>query len=313
MPRRQAKADHLSLSDRVDSAALTQRRAVPRQVRRFRLPIEQLRPVVRIAHKITGTLLIGSRFIPDFEIVLLTRGRSVCTAKGVAHALKPGDVLLIPPFVEHTFTESTPGTQHIAVHFDLSPDVPGTRIGARSRAYQVELSHGWSSTSSSVWSAGHEVIATLERVVEVFNRRTPSGDLECSCLVGAVLARLFGRTMTQEDSEATNAWRLRALLAHIESHLDQPLEAAELATVAGLSESRLRAVFKRQMGVSPKRYIRQRRVALAQRLLADPTLSLKEIARKSGFADEFHFSKSFRAIDGIPPSSYRQQALASRF
>ena len=163
-----------------------------------------------------------------------------------------------------------------------------------------------------MWSAGREIADNLHRIVEVFARRTPAGDLECSSLLGAVIARLMGR-QPSEDAAENPDWRLRVLLSHIESHLESPLDAGELAEVAGLSESRLRAVFKRQMGTSPKQYIRQRRVALAQRLLADPDLSLKEIARKTGFADEFHFSKSFRAIDGIPPSSYRQQALASRF
>ncbi len=48
-----------------------------------------------------------------------------------------------------------------------------------------------------------------------------------------------------------------------------------------------------------------RRIEQACVLLRDHTLPFKAIAERTGFADEFHFSKRFRQIVGQPPGRYR--------
>jgi transcriptional regulator GlxA family with amidase domain len=146
----------------------------------------------------------------------------------------------------------------------------------------------------------------LERVCERFARSDAAAVLEANCLTGAVVARLLDRPGV--DPLAGHRAKLAALLAHIDANLHTPLAADDLAAVAGLSPSRLRAVFQELMGTSPKQFVQERRVALARRLLADPSLAIKEVATKTGFADAFHFSKAFRKIDGLPPSVYRRQA-----
>ena len=57
-------------------------------------------------------------------------------------------------------------------------------------------------------------------------------------------------------------------------------------------------------------YLRRVRVQQARVLLEDVDLSIKEIARRVGFEDPFHFSKVFHRIDGLPPSLYREALLA---
>jgi AraC-like DNA-binding protein len=298
------------------TGASVQRPPTPRKrVKRYRLGIERIRPLIRIAHHLTAPLRIASRVIVDHEIVLITRGESVFVTNGVPIPLRAGMLVIIPPFVEHRF-ETRPGaiSEHAAIHFDLSPDIPGTSPASRSGAYRVELSHGQSIPTCHPITPGAAVRAALSRIVHAFADPTPIAELECSGLLTSVLARLIGDHAAASTSRADDPHRTRieTSIAFIDAHLHEPLEVERIAEYAGLSPSRFRAVFGRWMGIAPHQYITQRRIDQARQLLSGDERSIKQIARQCGFADEFHFSKAFRRIDGLPPSLYRLQARASR-
>jgi AraC family transcriptional regulator len=61
-------------------------------------------------------------------------------------------------------------------------------------------------------------------------------------------------------------------------------------------------LFKRTTGVSPHRFLVQRRIEQARALLAAQTLPIAEIARSVGFRTPSHFATIFRRISGITPS-----------
>lgn len=64
---------------------------------------------------------------------------------------------------------------------------------------------------------------------------------------------------------------------------------------------------KRELGKSPSRFIQDRVVLEAKKLLHLTYLSIKEIAAKLGFEDEFYFSRYFKKNVGISPSSFRER------
>lgn len=301
---------------RLTPGASVQRAALPRKrIKRYRLGIEKIRPVIRIAHHLSSPLRIASRVIVDYEIVLLTRGESVYITLDQTLVLRAGMLVIIPPFVEHRF-ETRPGalSEHAAIHFDLSPDIPGTTPDSRSGAYRVELSHGQSIPTCQAITPGESVRAALSRIVQNFANSSPIVELECSGMLTSVLCRLIQghATSAESRSDDPHRQRLEKTLAFVETHLAEALEIEQMAEYAGLSPSRFRAVFVRWMGMPPHQYLTQRRIDRARHLLSGDELSIKQIARQCGFADEFHFSKVFRRIDGLPPSLYRLQARASR-
>ena len=118
---------------------------------------EQVHPVVRIAHRLSGGLQIPRRIIFDYELVLLLRGRGEWTLNGEKRPLAAHDLLLIPPFVPHEFNvEGHP--EHVAVHFDFAPDVPpATRGLDQRRPYRVEFTHGLELAAQQRLYAGHRL------------------------------------------------------------------------------------------------------------------------------------------------------------
>lgn len=86
----------------------------------------------------------------------------------------------------------------------------------------------------------------------------------------------------------------------------------ELARRVNLSASRLRHLFKDEMGVSPAQYLKAQRLDKARGLLESTFLSLKEVMHKAGFTDRGHFMRDFKKAYGLPPLQYRKQHLVAK-
>lgn len=101
--------------------------------------------------------------------------------------------------------------------------------------------------------------------------------------------------------------RMRAVHAHIEERLAEPLSLGELAGVARLSRFHFLRCFRAETGLTPQAYVLQRRVERAMRLILEGRLSLAEVAIACGFAHQAHFTTAFRRIVGAPPGRWRTE------
>ena len=96
-----------------------------------------------------------------------------------------------------------------------------------------------------------------------------------------------------------------AAIAHINSHLHEKLNLAELAASHYLSYIQFFRRFKQATGATPQDYVAGLRLKKAQLLLTETELSVKQIARNCGFGNEYYFSNFFRNRCSITPSQYR--------
>jgi AraC family transcriptional regulator len=95
--------------------------------------------------------------------------------------------------------------------------------------------------------------------------------------------------------------QLRAVLAHIDAHLDMPLRLDALAKVAGVSPSHFKTLFRRATGAPPHRYVVQRRVERAVDLIQAGALPLSQVALEAGFAHQSHLARAMRRTLGVTP------------
>jgi len=62
---------------------------------------------------------------------------------------------------------------------------------------------------------------------------------------------------------------------------------------------------KKHTGISLQRYIMETKIKIAENLLKQSSLSIGEIAEKTGFTDSSHFNKTFKKYTGKNPSEYQ--------
>jgi transcriptional regulator of acetoin/glycerol metabolism len=98
---------------------------------------------------------------------------------------------------------------------------------------------------------------------------------------------------------------MRRVREHVEAHLSESMDLAELATIAGLSLYHFARAFKQTAGVTPHHYLVHRRIERAQEMLARSGLPLSQIALAAGFSDQSHLARHFRQMLGMTPGQFR--------
>ena len=83
----------------------------------------------------------------------------------------------------------------------------------------------------------------------------------------------------------------------------------QIAQQVFINPSYLRAVFKKEIGMTVTDYVTHVRMHTAKDLLGKGNIRLADIAEQIGFNDPSYFSKSFKKFFGYSPSEYENNRL----
>jgi AraC-like DNA-binding protein len=136
-------------------------------------------------------------------------------------------------------------------------------------------------------------------------------------------SRLFGESLTTallvalvEASHrpccATSAHglsprQLRITKEYLEANFAKDVSLRTLADLAGVSLSRFSRGFKASTGAAPYAWVLQVRIERSKDLLKQHSQPISDIAVEVGFADQSHFTKSFRRLVGVTPREWRNE------
>ncbi len=101
---------------------------------------------------------------------------------------------------------------------------------------------------------------------------------------------------------------LRIARDYLEANFLRPLSLAEIATAAGVHRVHLSREFRRYFSTTVGEFLRRKRIEHACQLVSTTNIALAEIAMTCGFADQSHFSATFRRQVGLTPARFRQVA-----
>jgi AraC family transcriptional regulator len=106
-------------------------------------------------------------------------------------------------------------------------------------------------------------------------------------------------------TERTPPRWLRDLRDLIDGSLGAPPPLRSVAKAVGVHPVYFAAVFRRFHDCSLGEYYRRRRLEAARAKLANPDLPLSRVAFEVGFADQSHFTRTFKRYTGMSPGQYR--------
>lgn len=87
-------------------------------------------------------------------------------------------------------------------------------------------------------------------------------------------------------------------ITYLENHFSEKISREQLAAIAGVSGSHYSTLFKQFTGFTPNEYLSRLRVHRAKELLLNSSSTLREIALKVGYKDEFYLSRRFKQQTG---------------
>jgi AraC family transcriptional regulator len=105
-------------------------------------------------------------------------------------------------------------------------------------------------------------------------------------------------------------WQKRRVAELLRENLDGQIGLADLARECGLSVSHFTRSFRRSFGTSAHRYLILRRIEQSKSLLSKSVFALSDVALEAGFSDQASFSRTFKALVGIPPGQWRRRTVS---
>ena len=195
--------------------------------------------------------------------------------------LEPGACMLVPPLHLHGYVNVTPRIHWLFITFEwpghtaMSEDWRGTRKpDAQARRRLSSLVRNYLPPERNGAVASAHLLELLRRLYPV-TAPVPAPTHSLLTAVQAASKIAPGETLPR------------------------------LAKRLGISESHLRARFRREAGLSLGRYLREARLREAALWLREEGLSVKAAAERAKYPDIFTFSRAFRRVLGRPPSAVR--------
>src|SRR5262249_45039505 len=129
----------------------------------------------------------------------------------------------------------------------------------------------------------------------------PRGPLFWNETAGRLIGRLVASYTTgpKPANGVFGSTTLRQIRDYLMAHLDEPIDVATLAGMCGRSQFHFSRTFRREVGVSPYRYVVHLRLRRAVELVRDGSLPLAQIAVATGFADQSHLSRWVKRVHGV--------------
>lgn len=118
-----------------------------------------------------------------------------------------------------------------------------------------------------------------------------------------ILSEVDGAIRTTQESQTERL--AEACRKEINTHFDTKLTIEKLAEKLGVSRNYLSTIFRAKTGYSINEYLNLTRLEEAKRLLRESSILIYEVAERSGFSDQYYFSKVFKAHVGVTPNEYR--------
>lgn len=109
---------------------------------------------------------------------------------------------------------------------------------------------------------------------------------------------------TADNSDESRKFGLVTKYINQNYMYELPLE--KLASIAGYSKYHFSRIFKKYNNMSYIQYINSKRIKAAERLMADSSLPITEVAMQCGFSSLTTFNRAFRKAKGCTPTEFRK-------
>lgn len=241
---------------------------------------------LKVMSALYGISAINKHFLsrPYHALVFKIDGQSVYTFGEEIITLSQGQVLFIPQGSTYTVSRLSSEESHYAL-INFSATLPNCQ--------------------PTLFPCGsfHDFRYIIDRLIKVLLFDSPSGTFESLSLFYRVIAELY-QHKRNAYSDPDKKQLIEAATSYLEDHIfDCDLKVTLLHTMCGISDTYFRRIFIAEYGVSPKKYILQKRLTQAKNILngGDYTY-VYEVAAAVGFDDPLYFSKVFKSFFGYFPS-----------
>lgn len=226
-----------------------------------------------------------------YELIYYYSGCGCCRLGDRAWEYNAGDYVLVPPDMLHDDNHREP---------------------CRLYCIGFSIARGDSDLPCGVFSdRGGRIRRYLDLIgAEFKSRQMEYISVAHNCLNNAIVEILRANSPAVSVSSSTDV--IERAINYMNQNFNTEITPQTLAEITNYSYDRFRHIFRHAMGISPQKYIFDKRMETAKRMLSSTSLSVTEIAQKCGFTSPSLFSKQFKEKTDLSPSQFRKQFFAEK-
>jgi len=237
-----------------------------------------------------------NHFHEHYVIGFVEDGKRRLSCKNKEYSIEKGSIVLFNPGDNHACVQSDDGTFdyrgfNIAKEtmIDLAEEVSGKRqapvfsqnvVCDEEAACYLRRLHGMVMTGNDDFGKEETLLFLISLLIQNYGQPFENCIPECSR-------------------------KIEKACEYMERNFAQRIYLDHICRYTGLSKSTLLRAFTRSKGITPYRYLETIRINEAKKLLAGE-MPLAEVAARTGFSDQSHFTNYFNQFIGLAPGIYRE-------
>lgn len=234
-----------------------------------------------------------------FELHLCMDGECKFDIDGKKTILTKDKYLLLPPYKKHTI---------LKVSEDFSKFVWGFQI------QDEELSCEVANNCNGIVETNTD--ENIYNAIKIMLENSLHNSFEHYNIIKSQLYYIFISLIRKKTSRKTSvvyekktSMRAREIKKFIKDNLSTKMKASDIAAQFFMSERHLSRICLKEYNMTAQKLKQSIQLESIKNLLTDTDSSLKEIAKSTGFSDEYAMSKFFKKHEGMPPAAYRSSIV----
>jgi AraC family transcriptional regulator len=219
--------------------------------------------------------------------------------------LKTGEIVIVPADLPLHWEQQDTVTNH-TLHLYLHPGF------LRATAEEIELDYSQISIAPQFGLVDEHIHHIAMSLHCELHEANVVGRVYADSLARVLAMQLVRRYSYLKDLHVNRGGmtprKLRKAIEFINENLDeeQTVALAAVAEAVQMSYFHFSRAFKQSTGVSPNVYMTERRIERAKKLLSETDLPIADIALRTGFASQSHFTTTFRKLVWTTPRAFRE-------
>ncbi len=243
--------------------------------------------------------------------IYVKKGRIHVIEDDIEYYVDKGSYLFLRKDIYHFGRELyLPGSEWYYIHFSDkntgAPNVEFTPFRQTSligeEAYQAIFTlPKYGKVTNAPWME-----TKLVKLLELYESTNPIRPILSSMEAHQIFLELYMDKM-QENANKKSHRIIARMVKLLHENEDQKLTGDQIANAMGMNYSYLSSLFKNHTGKSVTQYQNEILIEKAIQLLKKDNQNVSEVSDYLGFSNPFYFSRVFKKVTGVSPSTYLQQ------
>lgn len=236
----------------------------------------------------------------EYLIHYVTQGEGTFTSGANTYPLRPNDIFIIYPSQVVSYETDPEKPLHFSwFAFVSEKSSPLISLLGFSKENPVRRLH-----------PQYSIEENIHLLVDLLNSSRYYNEFEIQSIIYSMMSNMeqsYSHSTNYKKNNHTIAFvHVKKAKSYIKCNYIYPITVTDVAQHVGLERSYLSKIFHQCTGSTLQKYLLNVRIERSRFLLKHTDYTIKEISFSVGITDEYYFSRIFRQVVGISPSSYRQ-------